>query len=449
MTRVAAAALVALAATAHAAAGQFVPGARGVGMGGAGMVYATGVDAVELNPANLADGRGWNVSVFEAGGSSLSTGATFTEIMAIMGGDFLGSADVDVPEVIDGLPDEGISVHLVAEGYLTGRAARDVDVPRPGSPLPSIGLAVGPFGLRVRSRVFLDLTMGRDLADLIGNGFDEARIQEYSVGDTGFRELSVSEITASYGTVLGDLLSVGVGLRYVKGHQMTDGRFFEPVLDLLASPATLTVPSVAVEASHGKGFGLDVGFALDLPNGLRAAASATNVLQHMTWDDALVSHSASFSDGNIDAESFVDLLDLYDRQPVDPSSVTVPVFQVAQGLFQESYYPAIYRGGVGYRTGGTRVELTGVAVSPRGRFRTSWDERVSLGLEQEIPVLTLRAGYALAQDGVRALTGGVGFRFGPVHLDSGAGFFSGSSETSAIYDGFYGTVSLQVLGGGA
>jgi hypothetical protein len=37
---------------------------------------------------------------------------------------------------------------------------------------------------------------------LMCEGFDPAQIQQYKVGDTGFRTTSFSEITAGYGTVL-------------------------------------------------------------------------------------------------------------------------------------------------------------------------------------------------------------------------------------------------------
>ena len=84
-------ALVVLLLPGNPAVAQFAPGARAVGMGGGGMVFATGVDAVELNPANLAWAGGWNLSVAEAGVSFLSSGIDVDEILAIFDVDFLGS----------------------------------------------------------------------------------------------------------------------------------------------------------------------------------------------------------------------------------------------------------------------------------------------------------------------------------------------------------------------
>ena len=63
---------------------QFSPGARSVGMGGAGMVFSSGVDAIEWNPANLALDGGWNVSVGEVGVAALLSGVTFEDLQDIV-----------------------------------------------------------------------------------------------------------------------------------------------------------------------------------------------------------------------------------------------------------------------------------------------------------------------------------------------------------------------------
>ncbi|MDX1494740.1 MAG: hypothetical protein R3253_11800 [Longimicrobiales bacterium] len=443
---------VAVAASPSALHGQMAPGARSVGMGGGGMVFATGVDAIEWNPANLDWARGWNVSVFELGMATMSSGATFGEILTIMGGEGfpLFSTDLSVAQIVNQIPDDGLQLFTVTEGFATAYAAEQGDVPQPGSPMPSIGIAIGNIGVRVRSQVLGEATVSRELADLIGNGFALEDIQNYAVGNTGFSTTSFSEITVSYGTKLGGLLSVGAGGRYVIGHGMTRGRFFEPQTDLSPAPGEpfLTIESVAVEATGGSGFGLDVGLSLDLPMGFRAAASGTNVVQRMTWDDGLIAHTATWTDADFDENvDFLDVLDRYDAQPVDPNAVPLPVYQVSQGLFRESYFPQVFRGGVGWRSGGTTVEAVGIKVSPRGRFTPVWGERISLGVEQNLPVLTLRAGYAVGSDDLTALTGGVGLGLGPVQLEASAGKFSADGAVVSK-EGYYGTFALQLKGGG-
>jgi len=472
------AAAVAVLAPADAVLAQFSPGARSVGMGGAGMVFARGVDAIEWNPANLALEGGWNLSLGEVGTSALVTGADLPalqnmfefELPGILGGPSTGTQQ----EAVAALPASGLGLATVSEGFLTSQAASSSDgaVPNPGDGLPSIGVAWGQFGLRVRSRVMGEIRLSKELVDLIVNGFDPARLNEYQVGNTGFRTVSFSEVTGAYGTTLGERMALGVGVRYVKGHKLTEGRFFEPVLDLVDEIAVFN--SVAIEAPGGSGYGVDVGFALDLAAGLRVSASAVNIIQKMTWDDALIAHEAalvscessptssqcvndpSLSDSFDDDRDPEDLIDDYQASSVDPSTMSLYVAQTLQDLLPDAFFPTVFRAGVGWRAGGTAIELVGSSVSPQGRQHNQWDERISLGLEQRLWFLTLRAGGAKGSDGVQVLSGGLGLGFGPVKLDVSAGMMSGDFEfTNGLvapedvdYAGGHATLSLQVMGGG-
>ncbi|MCH7991704.1 MAG: hypothetical protein IIC35_04750 [Gemmatimonadetes bacterium] len=448
-------ALRALLASPNGVIAQMSPGARSVAMGGGGMVFATGVDAVEWNPANLGWAGGWTFLTVEVGVSAISLGATFDEILAILGEDVLGAGDLDVAQIINNLPSDGFRLSAVSEGYATAWGAEKAELPTPTTPLPTVGIAIGPIGIRVRSRFLSEMTLSKELADLIGNGFVQENIQSYAVGNTGWRTTSFSEVTVSYGTTLGGLLSVGVGGRYVMGHGMISGRFFEPEIDLscIGDPlppdcTPLSVQTVAVEATTGTGYGLDIGFSLALPAGFRAAVSGTNVVQRMTWDEGLVSHSATFTDQDFDdAEDFIDLLDRFETEPVTPNAVSLAVYEASRGLFEESYFPQVFRAGLGWQAGGTSLEAVGIKVSPRGRYASAWDERISIGIEQKLPLLTLRAGMARAPDGLGALTGGVGLGLGPLKIEASGGKFTG--REGALWDGYYGTIAIQIKGGGS
>jgi len=450
---------------------QFSPGARSVGMGGAGMVFASGVDAIEWNPANLALGGGWNVSG-EFGASGLLSGVTCDDVGAILG---FGQCDTkpwgwnfdDVgcdASVTAGLPESGVRLSTNSEGFLTAFGADQADLPKPGSPLPTIGVAIGSVGVRVRSRVMTETTVSKELLQLMCEGFDPALIQQYRVGDTGFRTTSFSEITAGYGTTLGDRLAVGIGLRYVMGHSLTQGRFFEPVLDL--TNESIEVTGVAIEATGGSGYGVDVGLALDVSSGLRVSASATNIIQKMSWEEDLVAHQATYT-GCIDGTAacpggddfeqlgFEDFINRFEGQPISGGSLSLPVYRTAQELFRAAYFPTVLRAGAGWRAGGTSVELVGTSVSPRGRQHNDWDERISLGVEQFLWILALRAGGALGSDGLQAINGGVGLGLGPVHLDMSGGIMSGGFDFASEfvtpenveYAGAQITLSLQLKGG--
>jgi hypothetical protein len=151
-------------------------------MGGAGMVFSSGVDAIEWNPANLALEGGWSVSLGEVGAAVLLSGVTFEDVQDIIDAEGSGNA-----ALLARIPATGIALSTVSEGFTTARAASSADVPRPGSPLPSLGVTVGNLGLRVRSRVLAEGNLSKEIVDLIVNGFDPALIQDYRVGNTGFR----------------------------------------------------------------------------------------------------------------------------------------------------------------------------------------------------------------------------------------------------------------------
>jgi hypothetical protein len=102
------------------------------------------------------------------------------------------------------------------------------------------------------------------------------------------------------------------------------------------------------------------------------------------------------------------------------------------------------------------VELVGTSVSPRGRQRNEWDQRISLGVEQWLWILGLRAGGALGSDGLQAINGGIALGLGPVHLDISGGLMSGGFDFASglvapenvDYAGAQLTVALQLVGGG-
>lgn len=414
-------------------------------MAGAGLVYASGLDAAELNPANLARSAGWHVAVVELGTSGLFTGTTLADFQAIMGAG--GDANTDAVAALGRLPDDGFSIEAAVEGVTLASVAGAVGVPRPGSPYPTVGVAVGPYALRIRSQVLTTGNVSRELADLAVNGFEEERLQEYAVRNTAFRVASFSEITFAYGYQL-DRLAFGAAIRRVQGHRLTQIRLFEPEIDLNAQ--TMSLSGVAVESPGGSGFGIDLGVTLDLGPGLRWSMAIENATQRMTWDEDLRVHEATYTDDDFDAADFGDLVDRFRASSLDPSSVSLPVYETAQGLLEDAYFPTFVRAGVGWADSGTHVELVATAVAPKGRQRSSWDQRLSLGLEQRLRVVTLRGGYARGEAGLRAIAAGVGFGpWGPVEVEAGIGSISGTGPGDVPYDGVHGSLGISVRRGGS
>ena len=311
---------------------QFSPGARSAGMAGAGLVFATGLDAVEWNPANLAWSNGWDVSLFEFGAAGLLTGTTIEDLIEIAsaGGD--GDATV-----VSRLPADGFTLSTTLEGFAGARAASVADLPEVGSSIPTVGIAIGPVALRVRSRLMAEASMSRELADLTVTGYNPERIREYAVRNTAFRAASFTEITLGYGVTIGERLALGLGVRSVRGHGLSQGRFFEPVVDL--DEETLAVTGAAVEASGGSGYGLDLGMALDLGAGVRVSLVGTNFMQCMTWDEELVAHQAVFSDDDFDDSDITELIDRFEDMSVEAQGVSLAVFEASRGLFRAVVLP--------------------------------------------------------------------------------------------------------------
>ena len=420
---------------------QFSPGARSAGMAGAGLLFATGLDAVEWNPANLAWSRGWDVSLYEFGAAGLLTGTTIEDLIEIA----TAAGDGDA-SVVSRLPADGLRLSTTLEGFVTANAASLADLPEAGSPLPSVGIAVGPVALRVRSRFMADASVSREIVDLAVSGYNPERIQEYAVRNTSIRTVSFTEVTLAYGLTLGERFALGLAARSIRGHSLFQSRFFEPEVDLDAE--TLAVTAATVEAPGGTGYGFDVGMALDLGAGVRVSMVGSNLFQRMTWDEDLVGRQAVFSDTDFDSADIIELIDRFEEAPIEAEGVSLTVFEAARGLFRQSYFPMTIRAGLGWTHGGTSVEVVGVAVSPRGRHYSPWDERVSAGLEQRLAFLTLRGGYSLSKDGLSSMAAGLGLGLGPVKFEVGAGRFSGTLN-GVDYDGAQVTIALSVRGGGS
>jgi hypothetical protein len=300
-------------------------------MAGAGLVFATGTDAVEWNPANLAWSNGWEISLFEFGASSLWNGTTISDLIDIAGGDAEGSS------AVDRLPADGFTLSTTAEGFAVARAASAADLPAIGAPLPTVGIAIGPVALRVRSRLMSDVSISKELADLVVNEYNPERIQEYAVRNTSYRVASFSEITLGYGFTIGERFALGVGARWIQGHSLSQGRFFEPVVDL--DERTLAVTAAAVESPSGSGYGFDAGLALDLGGGVRMSMSGTNLFQRMTWDEELIAHQAVFSDSDFDDADITELIDRFEDMPVEAQAASLAVFEAGRGLFRAVVFP--------------------------------------------------------------------------------------------------------------
>jgi len=208
------------------------------------------------------------------------------------------------------------------------------------------------------------------------------------------------------------------------------------------------VNGVAVAAPSGRGFGIDVGAVFRPLPSLTLGLAVRNAVQRLTWDDALVVYAADISDDDFDTRDAEEILDRFQGEELDPRGASLRTYEAARGLFREAFFPRIFLLGAGVSSSrGGSVQVTYSATQGPGRLAGPWDDRISVGLEQDLPLLTLRAGYAAAADGLRAATAGLGLHLGVVRLDAMVGRITGTGGGGGATEGLMGALAVSLEGG--
>jgi hypothetical protein len=389
----------ALAAAAVLAAGtaqaQVAATPRALGMGGAYGAVARGQESLFQNPASLAlDGTPrWSVAVGQVAAGAGVRGAGLGDVGDLLDYDALAQPRRD--EILAGVPGSGVDA--------------DVDVRVPIAAVQVSRVAVGlSWAGSARQNV------GRDLVDLVLNGYQSGRT-DYSVGATGGTRLSYFDLSAAWARRAGPV-SVGVAAHYLAGGTLARSRLFEPQFDLEAEDLSAEYREVYARGGHG--WAVDVGVAAEPAPGVTVSAALSNVAAGMTWSDELrtrhvVLRRATFEGDGVE-NAFNSLED--SDEGVDPSAAPATVYETARGLYDQAYLPATLRAGVAWAAPGgrTRVAAGYQDALTAGRMGAGWDRTVSVGMEQRVPLVTLRAGAATDLDGAALLSGGLSL--GPLHV---------------------------------
>ncbi len=412
-------------------------------MAGANMLLASGYQAIEWNPANLAllGAPRWSFgySTFEANASV--AGTTVTDLMDIMSAGGEGESSL-----LDRIPSTGLLFDLNGDGFAISQAAGVADWPDPGGDvvIPSFAITFGRFGFSVRNQVQSTATLSKDLTDLTVNGFNPERITEYSVGNTRFSSVSLTSFTAAMGWRIEDF-SFGASVRGVLGNRLIQGRLFEPEIDL--DQETLSVSAIGIESPSAKGIGIDLGVVYQPNSTVSLGVSVQNLVQRLTWDDALLIYSDNISDQDFEDSDVREIVDRFRGEDLDPEGAPLLAYDAAEGLFDEAFFPRIIRvgGALSARWGGS-IQAVYSATQGAGRFYGPWDDRISVGVEQRLPVISLRGGFASASSGMQVITGGLGLSMGPLVLDLMAGKISGTSDEHGDFDGLMASLGLSLVG---
>jgi hypothetical protein len=305
--------------------------------------------------------------------------------------------------------------------------------------LPGVAIQVGNAVLGVSKGYHIDHTLGRDLVELFFEGYEQGRTN-YVVGNTAGSWTEWWDFAAGYGMRFGPV-HVGATGHFFLGTTRSQSRMFDPTFNLDAG--TIEVEYIGALSRGGTGFGLDVGAAMQPLPGLTVSASVGNLVSRMTWDDELRMRHVKLSNQDFAHLDFNEVLTQFEQseRAVDPATAPLRFHQVAEGLFDDSYFPAVLRLGAAY----VLPTATTLAAAYRGEMTGGglgdwWDGSLGVGVEQDLRFLKLRAGYATGSAGGNMLTGGLSL--GPVELGAARLL---RSETDGVREpGFVASFGLNV-----
>lgn len=307
---------------------QLGPSLRGAGMAGAYAGLARGHEAAGWNPAllGLADRPGWSVALPAFDLSALMLGPDVLEMYDVLS---KGSEldDWDRLDLLDAIPDSGV----VFNG--AGR-------------MHWVGLSIGGFAVTASTTGVVGGNVGKELVDLAlyvrqYGDIDPTRLLEYRVGNTAAWSAAYSTLGVAYGWSIGSALlpfpvSIGVGARHIRGHELQRGRIYEPRVDF--GRQDIEIAALALRSTHGTGHAVDVGLAAQPAPWLTLSVAAENVVHRMRWDEELELRVQSFWGRDLSDMGVEDLLDRFESRPFDPASAE-PRARTRSRLLRERPFP--------------------------------------------------------------------------------------------------------------
>jgi hypothetical protein len=393
------------------------PRALGAGHGYLGM--ARGHSAVFLNPANLGlrDNPWWSMAFPQFGFGSTVAGASI--------GDFqdwrqtTNLTEARRQELLAAVPDEG------------GEIAFDMK-------LPVFVYQNRGFGVGVSYNMIGEHSVGRDLVDLLLNQYQQGRT-DYSVGNTAGRRATYVDVAAAYGRRFGPL-SVGIAGHYYRGISLMQSRMFEPRFNLHAQD--IEVDYVGVLSRSGQGYGVDLGVALQPIPMLTLSAAVANIASSMTWSEDLRYRHATFTSADFNVREPIQLISRYEQTEQDLTDAGTPqIRRTAEGLYDDAFFPATLRAGAAIELPTrTKVGLAYSANLTEGRLAGRWDRMLGAGVEQRLPLVTVRAGYTSNLEESSMLTGGLSLGV----LEVGVARISDGSYFGTPREGYIGTFGVNV-----
>ena len=284
---------------------------RIVGMGRTFTAVSRGLDAIGLNPANLALSDRGNTVTFQFAPFGFAVGSDFLNLKVY--NDFFTG--------VDGVDTNGNKKRFGKR--LTEQDKQDILALFPGSlATTQANVDITPFGLSVQKgrvgvalsvteRVAANLDLPEGYLKMILNGFP-IEGKSYSLDNTSVTASWMREYNLSGGYLLPyefgivKNISVGMGLKYIQGFGYFGTRKYNGMIETtVTSDAPNQIQDMSIHTNldyvqlrssipfdsvsenimkpAGKGMGFDFGASAQLLEGIRVAASITDIGK-ITWD---------------------------------------------------------------------------------------------------------------------------------------------------------------------
>src|SRR5690606_29972745 len=208
------------------------------------------------------------------------------------------------PVTLSDLSDfQGIRVPaLVAEEWLTAIEAAGGHSGSTGADVSELALTIGSFGLQLSTTASASFTIPSGVAQaiLFGNAGRTGEAADLDLTGLGVDAWAATTGAVSYAFPVGPAMFGATG-KYTVGHGLAvarapSGSFSSDALVMsLASPVLrlcddgLLGQCTESLGNNGSGFGMDVGFMMDLPM-VRVGASVINVFNTFAWAPATLSY---------------------------------------------------------------------------------------------------------------------------------------------------------------
>jgi hypothetical protein len=277
--------------------------------------------------------------------------------------------------------------------------------------------------------------LARDAVELMLVGRDPGRT-DYEFGNTTGARTSWIDVAAGY-AVGNELFSLGVTGHALFGDEMTRSRLYDARYD---DQGALEADYIEAFTRGGRGFTVDLGMAVHPSRAVTLSIVAQNAIGRIRWNAVRQVRSATLTakDFALDLVDIADRLRTSERDLVDGDDPRA--LELADQLTHEQRLPRLVQIGVAYALP-TRTQIAfGYSDDLSPNSVSAWKRSFSAGIEQKIPLLTLRVGGATDVTRRTSMLG-AGFSLGM--LDVGVAR-TGGLLYSTRHSGWIGAVGVSV-----